>query len=474
MENTNLSPYRWAKQEFGQADLGHGSRTARAVSMAAEAAKHPSGKISAVFKNPAQRQGAYCFVQNEQVDANKLVQSMSESCVSRTQKHSHVFIAVDGTSLSITDRKKDKDFGPIGARSQHGRGVKVIDAIGISPTGCPLGVTALETWIRPKKKAKKSHKARKVKEKETQRWLDAIEHSCNSFERLQSSTKLWFLLDREADSWPVLHKLNDTGQWFTVRSNHNRALIKEKKYLHDQLHKQRCFGHMYANIPGGPERKARQAKFSVRVLTTTLRLVDDWTKICRPLEVNAVMIHEVGTTPKDEEPLHWVLLTNHPVCCMQDVEEVVRGYSYRWRIEDFHKTWKSGHCNVEDTQLHYFSYVNRWATILASVAMRTERLKHLSRTEPDLPASEEFDDVEILALKYLKNKNKKRNETIPKGMPSIAEATLWVAELGGYTGKSSGGPPGSTTIGRGLEYLQNYAEAFNFFVKHEGFVPKID
>jgi hypothetical protein len=39
-------------------------------------------------------------------------------------------------------------------------------------------------------------------------------------------------------------------------------------------------------------------------------------------------------------------------------------------------------------------------------------------------------------------------------MPTIAQATLWIAQLGGYTGKSSGGPPGSITIKRGLDRLR--------------------
>jgi len=36
----------------------------------------------------------------------------------------------------------------------------------------------------------------------------------------------------------------------------------------------------------------------------------------------------------------------------------------------------------------------------------------------------------------------------------LAKATLWLAEIGGYTGKSSGGPPGSTTLARGLAQVQ--------------------
>jgi hypothetical protein len=90
------------------------------------------------------------------------------------------------------------------------------------------------------------------------------------------------------------------------------------------------------------------------------------------------------------------------------------------------------------------------ATLLAAVATRVERLKHLARETPDAPASVELSEAEIQATILLKREYKKRTETIPDSMPTIAQATHWIAQLGGYTGKSSGGPPGSVTIGRGL------------------------
>jgi hypothetical protein len=46
---------------------------------------------------------------------------------------------------------------------------------------------------------------------------------------------------------------------------------------------------------------------------------------------------------------------------------------------------------------------------------------------------------------------------LPDTMPTIRQATLWIAELGGYTGKSSGGPPGAITIGRGFEFVAGAA-----------------
>jgi len=154
-----------------------------------------------------------------------------------------------------------------------------------------------------------------------------------------------------------------------------------------------------------------------------------------------------------------MLLTNAPIASVEAARKVVLGYAIRWRIEDFHRTWKSGACNVELTQLRSRNAVIRWATILAVVATRIERLKHLGRTEPERPADDELTAVELEVLLVLKRRYKKRTESVPDAMPTMAQAVRWIADIGGYTGKSSGGPPGSTTIRRGLERLKNGVEA---------------
>jgi hypothetical protein len=96
--------------------------------------------------------------------------------------------------------------------------------------------------------------------------------------------------------------------------------------------------------------------------------------------------------------------------------------------------------------------------MLAVVAARIERIKRLGREQPDRPATDELSPVEIEVLIVLKREIKKRSEVIRDGIPTMAQASLWLAELGGYTGKSSGGPPGSITIGRGLERLMHAVE----------------
>lgn len=46
----------------------------------------------------------------------------------------------------------------------------------------------------------------------------------------------------------------------------------------------------------------------------------------------------------------------------------------------------------------------------------------------------------------------------PNEIPTLAEATRWVAEIGGYTKSRNSAPPGSVTIMRGLEYLETLVQ----------------
>jgi Transposase Tn5 dimerisation domain len=108
-------------------------------------------------------------------------------------------------------------------------------------------------------------------------------------------------------------------------------------------------------------------------------------------------------------------------------------------------------------QLRTIEGASTWATLLAAVAIRAERLKHLARNDPNAPASIELTPTEIEATILLKRRQKKRTESIPDGVPSIANAVLWIAELGSFAGKR-GDQPGAVTIARGLDKVRTAAE----------------
>jgi hypothetical protein len=361
---------------------------------------------------------------------------------------------VDGTSLTLVDRGGTKDFGSVGSRKYGVRGLKVVNAMVLSPEGVPLGAGAQKWWNRPLRRRRKHRDQLQPAQKETGHWLDVMRDVRRVMGHHAPETRCWFQLDREADAWPTLTEAGMDGHWFTVRASHNRRVRMggRRNKLRTVLAKQPVQATSALQVRPAPNRKGRQATMVIRACAITLDFRDKRTGKRFPMSLNVVQIRERGSTPVGEKPIEWTLLTNHPISTRHDLLQVVFGYSMRWRIEELHRTWKSGACRVEETQLRSSSAVIKWATILTAVAVRIERIKQLSRQEPHRPATDEFTPLEIRAVTLLRF-GKAAKTKVPKGtIPTIEDVTLWIAELGGYTGRSSsGGPPGSITIGRGLK-----------------------
>lgn len=456
---------RWAREQFGDAALGDGRRTVRLVRMLSGAVEKPSGRLSEVYCSK-ELDAAYDFVENDCVAVSRLEAVVGEATAKQCAQQ-RVRVAIDGSSLSLTPRRigKEKGFGPIGSIRAGWLGLKVNTALAMSDDGTPIGVLAQAWWTRPYassrtfKQCKRDRMRRTPGEKETSRWLETIQRCAD---RLEAEGAFgWFQMDRGADAWPMLCSLASSGHWFTVRSSWDRLLAEgDKQYLRARMASTKSVGHYDVEIPERGRRQARRARMVVHAARLTLLLREKMNgKKPRPLVVHVVWTHEVGTTPEGEKPLNWMLLTNAPIGTLAQAQAVIAGYAMRWRIEEFHRTWKTGSCDVESTQLRSRDAVIRWATLLAVVSARVERIKRLGRQEPDRPASDELSAVEIEVLVALKRRIQKRTEIIPNGIPTMSQAAIWLADIGGYTGKWSGGPPGSITIRRGLERVLHGVEA---------------
>jgi hypothetical protein len=125
--------------------------------------------------------------------------------------------------------------------------------------------------------------------------------------------------------------------------------------------------------------------------------------------------------------------------------------------EEFHRGWKSGGTQLQTSQLRSQDALLNLAVILASVAMRAMALRDESRANPQQPATVALSEVELDTLYVLWKKRKRRR----KEMPTLQQAVEWIARLGGYTGKSSGGPPGVQVINRGLSRLEVGVQMLN-------------
>lgn len=456
-------PNSWALEEFGKARIADARWGRRLVSVASRAARRPAGRVTETFLSSAERQGAYGLLESEAVSADEVGVAMFEACARRCAGQAFVYCPVDGTSLALTDRERSKGFGPVGSRASGGRGLKVMNAMVLSADGVPLGISSQRYWIRAEGRRREHRDKLRPTEKETQHWLDAMKQTREVMEQYAPSTRCWFQLDREGDAWPMLKEAGLDDHWFTIRACRKRWVLLpdgRRTYLGLLLEQQPVKTTYALDVRAAGRRKARQAKMVVRACKVTLRIRDKRTNELSEFDVNVVQAIEDQTTPAGEAPIQWTLLTNRPIETLKDIADVITGYSMRWRIEELHRTWKSGACSVEENQLRSASAAIKWATILMGVAARIERIKQLSREQPDLPATHEFSPAEIKAAGLLHFGKAAKTKLQAPHTPTVAEVTLWIACLGGYTGKtSSGGPPGTITISRGLASVRAAAQA---------------
>src|SRR6266568_5767136 len=437
----------WAEAEFAEAKLGDRRRQARLVSLATGVAESPGGTITRVFGESAEREAAYRFLENEEIVPVEIGRAALKACLGRTKGLPYFLVPVDGSSITLTDREGAFGFGTIGARKFPARGLEVVSAIGVSPEGTPLGYCGQQYWARPSRRPRKSHKRRPLEQKETRYLMQAIDFIESERHTVEGAARPWYLVDRAGDFKELLAWGARSDAWLTIRANADRTVSgAEEGHLWSALQGSRTLGHFEFEVSGSHGRKGRRARINVRVKKVDLSLKLE--SAASVAQMWAVLAEEVGTTPAGEDPIEWMLLTNFPVADFAEASMVIRGYSYRWRIEDFHRTWKTT-CRVEDAQLRSVGAVQRWAVALGVVAMRIQRLTHLARTQPDLPATEELTTDEVTAL--LLHKQPKRAKS--GFVPTIGVAVTWIAEMGGYTGKSSGGPPGAQTIARGMQRL---------------------
>lgn len=421
--------------------------------MASRLAGSAAGRISDAFRDGAERQGAYDLLESGRVGAEALMRASLKATLERSDGEDFVYVPIDATSIHIVDRQRKTDLGVVGTYSSNARGLNVVTALSVSATGTPLGICAQKWWTRPPQRKKRSpSKYQPVEKRESRFMVQTIEDVAAAY--AGSGTRPWAVVDRAGDATVVLDELLRQKILFTVRASWNRRILRNGAVakVRNWLGSTKVQLRNTLRVPEGYKRPARRAKLDVRVGRVELDVRHDWQAKRSNPTVNVVWVLE-PRPPGGQKALDWMLYTNTPIDTPEQIQAVIQSYATRWRIEDFHKTWKSGHCGVEDTQLRSAAASKAWATLLATVATRVERLKHLARNEPEKLASVELSPIEIRALKLLKGRFKSRVEVIPPGMPTIAQAVRWLADLGGYHGNPKAGPPGAIVIGRGLEML---------------------
>ena len=400
-----LDSERWALDTFGGAGLGDARRTKRLVRVAASAAARPAGTVTSVLQKPCEREAAYRLLENERVCPRELARSVGEATARRARARDWVYVAVDQTTLSFIDRKNLRGLGRVADGAYRNcRGLEVVNGLAVDPDGRTLGMSAMRWRVRPDA----STQGRAPAARESAMWREVMTDTAGHFRLHAPHTTLWFQLDAGADHALNFFKANELGHHITVRCQHNRWIQTDagRGKLFDEVSRAPRLG-----IKALPKTRRRgRARLAVRAAAVTVLFpalpVNNAPRV--PVDLYVVQVRQVGRVAAGRERICWNLLTTYPVEELGDALEVVEAYTMRWRIEDFYRTWKNGHCRLEDSQLRSRGAILRWAIILGAVAARIERIKHRSREEPDASASSEFTRDEIDAAITLSRSEERR------------------------------------------------------------------
>jgi hypothetical protein len=259
-------------------------------------------------------------------------------------------------------------------------------------------------------------------------------------------------MDREGDVYEVLQWVEEVGDSAIIRCVQNRRVDAPLRLGHAAVRAQAVLGRVALTVPRSHGKPARPATVEMRALTTTLRPDREKYPHAWPLTWTLVEVWEPSPAPACEA-LHWLLWTREPATTLAEVQEVVRKYTCRWPIEEYHLTLKSG-CRIEALRLAKWDSLEKAIVMYTSVAARIVALRDRAAQEPDVPATVLLseDECAILVAKFGQGQAVLRL--------TLGQAVLWIGRLGGHLNRRRDGMPGVRTLWRGLRDLTLLVEGW--------------
>ena len=466
MFDTNHS--EWASLIFGNADLGDPRRNNRLVKIATDMATHVGDSVSSASNDSASIEGAYRFIRNDKIKPEDIAQAgflrtdeIVKNCPlvlaiqdtsGLSYRHS-VCLELGDASSSKSDKNKPK------GRTLFAHSTLMIDA----NSEQVLGIANQHYWFREtkNKETKEVLQARRIEDKESFKWQKNMEELSA---RMGSMANVIDVCDREADIYEYFAYQQAHGHRFLVRAKDDRLLNKPKGKLSELVLNSEPNGFYQVNIPQKGGRPARQAEVALNYQKITIKKPKRVNGV-KELSLNMVICREVSNEQTPEK-LCWILYTSEPIDSMTEARQLVRYYELRWRIEEFHKVWKSDGTQVEKLRMQKRENLKRVAVIQAFIAVRLMQLQGVIQNKEwakEIPCTPFLSTLSWKCL-WLKTEKKK---ALPTKKPSLYWAYYAIAKLGGWYDSKRTGKVGMKVLWRGWQKLMEQVESIELFKELE-------
>lgn len=439
----------WTAQEFATVRLPDRRHRKRLNMIAKAFAQKPTAPIPQACERWTEAKGAYRFLENQAIEPGAIRQAHHEATLQRLRAHRLVLALQDTSALNYSSHPQTVGLGPIGSHSRKTIGLLLHSTLAVTPKGQPLGFVHNAVRARSKRGLVADRHQRKLSAKESYKWMESLK-ACQALAPLCPETLLVNVADREGDLYELfleaLSAESSSKVHLLVRARHERKLEDRSRSLWQEVARHPVASTLEVRVGRRGDQPSRLARLSVRFCAVQLRAPARLS--AQPsVQLWAIEAREVRP-PKGGTPITWHLLTTLPVTCAEEASQRVSWYAQRWQIEVIHKILKSG-CKVEQRQLQTARRLERVLSLDLIVAWRILALCKAARELPDDPISDWLPSAQWQALWC--HVHQRTNP--PQAAPKIREAVRWIARLGGFLDRKSDGPPGTTTLWRGLEQL---------------------
>jgi hypothetical protein len=393
------------------------------------------------------------FVNNPQVAIDKLIEGWSQQ--TRTAVNGRHVLAIQDTSeIQFATRPGHRrGLGKVAKGRGHGALLHAMMAVDADSGSC-LGLVGGQVWTR-KGTVTTPHGKRDLADKESARWLTTAEQAKTV---LAEARMITVIDDREGDFYAHWACTPEANVHHLCRVMHDRAL-RDGGTLHEAVRRAPFRSKAVIDLPKRVDRKARKAHLSLRFSTVALKRptrtgVKDLPKSIDLSFVEVIELHP----PKGAEPVHWLLLTTHPLANVVDAWQIVAWYKQRWLIEQLFRSMKSKGLAIEDSRLEAAEGLIKLIAIAAKAACIVIQLVQARNGGEELPAEFVFspEEIEVLAAVNRKVQGRTTLQKNPHRHNTLAWAAWIIAKLGGWTGYASHRPPGPITFHLGLARFQNF------------------
>ncbi|MDQ7049127.1 MAG: IS4 family transposase [Enterobacterales bacterium] len=449
----------WANNLFSSAKLGDKRRTKRLVKLSHLMASNTGSSIVKASGTQAAIEGSYRFIRNDAIEADDIATAGFSSLLSELKSSKNILALEDTSTLSYR-HNVTKELGFTGAskkckaKGMLAHSVLMVDA----QTEHTIGLAEQHRWCRKDEDfgTKHQRKQREYKTKESYKWQRSSEAMTARYASVMDN--IISVCDRESDIFDYIAYKEKHQQRFVVRAKHERIVTGDGDKLTPYINQQSSELSYQVKIQQKGGRKARIANVAVRFASVTISPPKKQA-MCDDIKLTLISCNEISP-PEGAKALCWKLYTNEAVNCAADALKTVRYYELRWRVEEYHKAWKSAGTQVESFRLQTRQNLEKIIVITAFIAVRLLQLRELSGNKEKAKSTSCEGYFAPLEWKLMWSKTEAK--ALPKKPPTLYWAYYALAKLGRWHDSKRTGVVGWEALWDGWFTLNQLLEGARF------------